>query len=219
MPPSIPDSLRALLAAGPEADAEPAWVAFLEDHSGLLLHVARSLGGDSDAAMDRYAFMLDALRRGHFLRLRGYVEDGRSQFSTWLIVVARRLCLDHYRQQYGRPQGKGREAVERHRDRRQLTDLISDELGLDALQASPSRAPDIQAERADRTERIQQALSRIDPEDRLILKLRFEAGLSVPEVARTLHLGSAFRLYRRIDRVLADLRGYLETLGIDDAAD
>ena len=142
MPPSIPETLRALLAAGADAEAEPAWAAFLRDHSGLLLHVARSLGGDDDAAMDRYAFMLDALRRDRFLRLRAYIADGRSQFSTWLIVVARRLCLDHHRQRYGRRQGTGREAVERHRDRRQLTDLIGDELGLEELRASASRSPE-----------------------------------------------------------------------------
>ena len=95
-----------LARGGSDADAEPAWAAFLSKHSGLLLHVARSLGGDDDAAMDRYAFMLDALRRDGCLRLRGYVADGRSQFSTWLIVVARRLCLDEYRHRYGRPQGR-----------------------------------------------------------------------------------------------------------------
>ena len=54
----------------------------------------------------------------------------------------------------------------------------------------------------DRTERVQHALARLEAEDRLILRLRFEEGLSVPEVARVLHLGSPFRLYRRIDRIL-----------------
>jgi len=219
MPPHTPDTLRALLAAGTEADVEPAWEAFVRDHSSLLLYVARSLGGDDDAAMDRYAFMLDALRRDRFLRLRGYLADGRSRFSTWLIVVARRLCLDHYRQRYGRAQSTGRVATERHRERRQLTDLIGDELDLEELQTSTSGSPDTQLELADRTERLDQALSHLDPEDRLILRLRFEEGLSVPEVARTLHSGSPFQLYRRIDRVLAALRRHLESLGIEDAAD
>jgi RNA polymerase sigma factor (sigma-70 family) len=219
MPPSIPDTLRALLAADSDGEAEPAWAAFLIEHSGLLLHVARSIGGDDDASMDRYAFMLDALRRDRFLRLRGYTADGRSQFSTWLIVVARRLCLDHYRQRYGRPQGKGREAVERHRERRQLADLLGDELGFEELRASPALAPDAELAGRERTERLQQALARLGPEDRVILRLRFEEGLSVPEVARVLHTGSPFRLYRRIDRILAVLRGQLAAMGIEGARD
>lgn len=219
MPPSIPDTLRALLAARGDADAEPAWEAFLSEYSGLLLHVARSMDGDRDSAMDRYAFMLDALRRDGCQRLRGFEPDGRSLFSTWLIVVARRLCLDHYRHRYGRAQGTGRVALERHQGRRQLADLIGHELDVDRLQASSSTSPDAPLEQADRSERIQAALARIDPEDRLLLRLRFEEGLSVPEVARVLHAGSPFRLYRRIERVLVLMRGHLEALGIGGTAD
>jgi DNA-directed RNA polymerase specialized sigma24 family protein len=44
--------------------------------------------------MDGYAYVLEALRSDDYRRLRAYAADGRSKFSTWLVVVARRLCLD-----------------------------------------------------------------------------------------------------------------------------
>ena len=99
----LPSELRQLLNAPDDAERDNAWSRFLESYSPLLLHLARSLGGDYDAAMDRYTFMLARLRRDDFRKLRGYSADGRAKFSTWLTVVARRLCLDHYRERCGRP--------------------------------------------------------------------------------------------------------------------
>jgi hypothetical protein len=52
----------------------------------------------------RYAYILEKLQDEDFRRLRGYVADGRAEFSTWLAVVTRRLCEDFRRQRYGRPQ-------------------------------------------------------------------------------------------------------------------
>ena len=44
--------------------------------------------------MDHYAFMLDRLQEDGFHRLRAFAGDGRGQFTTWLVVVARRLCVE-----------------------------------------------------------------------------------------------------------------------------
>ena len=217
MPLGSPDPMPRLLAASNADERALAWTDFVEVHSGALLYVARSMGGDIDRVMDRYAYMLEALQRDDCQRLRAFLEDGRGTFTTWLIVVARRLCLDHHRHRYGRPQSEGPAALDRHRERRQLTDLVGDELGLARLESPGGTAPDIGVERSDRTNRIQCALAQLDPEDRLILRLRFEDGRSVPDIARLLKLGSPFRLYRRIDRTLNDLRRYLKTLGINDA--
>ena len=137
MPPTVPDSLRALLDARTAADAEHAWTAFLESHSELLLRVARSFGGDQDGCMDRYTFVLERLRRDDFQRLRSFDSVVRADFAVWLVVVARRLCLDLHRQRYGRPQSDTTDARERHLERRNLTDLMSNELDLEAL-ASPA---------------------------------------------------------------------------------
>jgi RNA polymerase sigma factor (sigma-70 family) len=214
---AIPETLRSLLEADEGAGADAAWEAFLRDHSDLLLRIARSLGGDEDAAMDRYAFVLDSLRRDRFQRLRAYADDGRNSFGTWLVVVTRRLCLDHHRKRYGRSQSDSAGAVARHRGRRQLTDLVGVELGLDQLEAGDGRSPDTAAVQQDQSERLARCLSALDVEDRLILRLRYEEGLSVPSIAQLLHEESPFKLYRRVERILAGLRARLEELGIRDA--
>src|SRR6185503_13736524 len=102
MPDALPAALGSLLDAKDDAAREARWTDFIGTYSRLILHVTRSGGGLHDAAMDRYAFVLEQLRHDDFRRLRAYVADGRSEFSTWLVVVAQRLCRDHQRHRYGR---------------------------------------------------------------------------------------------------------------------
>lgn len=218
MPLTPPLSLVALTSAATESERERAWKSFLSDYHPLLLHVCRSLGGDHDAAMDRYALVLEALRRDDFRRLRTYLSDGRGSFHTWLAVVTGRICLDEYRQRYGRLQGESTEAIERHQRRRTLADLAGSELDLELLAAPPDEAPDLALVRSERRAALESALARLDPGDRLLLRLRFEDGLSVPEIARFLGEDSPFRLYRRIEKILAGVRKTLETGGVRDAA-
>lgn len=217
MAPSPPRSLLALTTAATDAERERAWAGLLGDYSSLLLHVARSLGGDHDAAMDRYAFILDALRRDDYRRLRSYVADSQASFHSWLAVVAGRICLDEYRHRYGRLQGDGRAASERHAQRRSLADLAANDLGLEALPTPADDAPDRTVERAERSAAIDRALAGLDPSDRLLLRLRFEEDLSVPEIARLLGKGSPFKLYRRLEKVLGSVRTALEAGGVRDA--
>ena len=73
----------------------------LESRDQLPAGVA-GFGPGYDDALDPYAYMLDALRRDGCRRLRGFCANGRGRFSTWLVVVARRLCLDHHRLPVGR---------------------------------------------------------------------------------------------------------------------
>ncbi len=209
--------LESLLAAPDEGARTRAWEAFLRAHSGVLLHAARALGGGQDAVMDRYAFVLDALRRDDCRRLRAYVADGHGKFTTWLLVVARRLCLDHHRHRYGRLQGESPASRDQRQERRNLIDLLGHELDVDALEAPEGAAPDAALQRAELFSALAAALDALDPSDRLLLRLRFADDLSVPEIARVLRAGSPFRLYRRIDKALATLRQSLLRAGVDDA--
>jgi len=104
--------LSTLLDAANPAAREAAWTRFVETHNRLLLHVARSVDRDHDAAMDAYAHVLEQFRGDDFRRLRAYASDGRSKFTTWLVVVTRRVCLDHVRQRYGRAQDNSARAEE-----------------------------------------------------------------------------------------------------------
>jgi RNA polymerase sigma factor (sigma-70 family) len=218
MPPALPTALEFLLARRDDTSREQAWADFLAGCSDLLLRVARIMGGDEDAVMDRYAFILDALSRDDYRRLRAYVNDGKSSFETWLAVVARRLCMDEYRGRYGRAQADNEGAAERRSARRNLTDLVGNELGLDELPAYRDAVPDTALEEREWRATIDAALARLDTEDRVILRLRFEDDVSVPEIARLLRLGSPFALYRRLKRILTTLRKALEAGGISDAS-
>lgn len=66
--------------------------------------------------------------------------------------------------------------------------------------------------------RAQQALERVTAQlahqDRVILRMRFEDGFSVADIARALHLDQK-SLYRRLDGLMGRLRRDLEALGID----
>ena len=137
--PSTTASLDSLLTAVNEDARERAWNEFLGEYTDVLLHAARTMGGDQDAVMDRYSFVLDALRRDDFRRLKGYVARPRGKFSTWLIVVARRLCLDEHRHRHGRLQGESAESLDQRRERRNLADLVGNELELQALESPTAR--------------------------------------------------------------------------------
>jgi RNA polymerase sigma factor (sigma-70 family) len=211
-------ALELLFAPTNDGAREQAWADFLAGCSDVLLRVARIMGGDEDAVMDRYAFIVDALSRDDYRRLRAYVNDGKSSFETWLAVVARRPCMDEYRGRYGRSQSDSEETTERRVSRRNLTDLVGGELGLDELLARADAAPDAELERRELRSTLDAALARLDTEDRVILRLRFEDDVSVPEIARLLNLGSPFSLYRRLNRILASVRRTLEAAGINDAS-
>ena len=201
-----------LLGASDAAAREVAWAAFLKVHNRLLLYVARTVASDYDSAMDAYAHVLEQLRASDCRRLRAYAADGRSKFTTWLVVVARRLCLDHFRQRYGRPRaatGQG----ERHR----LVDLISSDVDLNQLPDAKATNPGVELELAERLGALERALGTLDPRDRLLLKLRFQDALSAREIAGLLGFASPFHVYRRLNTLFASLRAELGRRGIKEA--
>ncbi|OLC45159.1 MAG: hypothetical protein AUH68_04945 [Gemmatimonadetes bacterium 13_1_40CM_4_69_5] len=119
--------LSRLFEASDARARDSAWADFVAAHSRLLLHVARSLTTDHDAAMDGYAHVLERLREHDCRRLRGYAPDGRTKFTTWLVVVARRLCLDFHRHRYGRSDDPAPDAAAARAARRRLVNLVAGE--------------------------------------------------------------------------------------------
>jgi RNA polymerase sigma factor (sigma-70 family) len=212
----LPQSIETLLLAPARGDVERAWADVLSDFSGLILHVARSTPGDHDAVMDRYLFVLEALRRDDFRRLRQYSVDGRGSFTTWLVAVARRLCIDCHRQRYGRTNAQAPSAEQL--ERRELADLLTDSEALDTL-AFPGMTPDLEICAAETRYALDGALSRLDVSDRLLLRLRYEDELPVLEIAGLMGESSPFPVYRRIEKVLAFLRRELGLAGLTGAAE
>ena len=214
----MPPPLAELLSAGDEAAATSAWNAFLETYSRLLLHTARTTAKDREAAMDGYAYVLEKLRENDFRRLRAYAAGGRAKFTTWLVVVTKRLVLDHRRSRYGRDRGAESEESKGRLDaRRRLADLISESADVDEIGDVATGDPGRALRTDERRRALAEALGELEPQDQLLLNLRFVDGLPGREIAEIMGLPSPFHAYRRLKSVLASLRGGLESRGIDDA--
>jgi len=215
MPVDSPELDRLLRSASTEE--EQAWQSFLAAYSRLLLHVARSVYSDRDEMMDAYAFILDRLQARNFARLRAFTADGRSKFSTWLVVVARRLCLDFWRERYGRSRAVASDSSRQdQRFRQRLTALTGEDVELAGIPASVTSADD-QLAALELQHALAAAVDALPPADRLLLKLRFEDDLSAQQIARVLRLPSPFHVYRRLDAVTKLIRRMLEARGVENA--
>lgn len=99
--------------------------------------------------------------------------------------------------------------------------LVSDDLAAENV-AVDANVEDRVAER-DRerdARRVAQAIDRVlatmAAEDRLILQSRFRGAMKVPDIARSLHIEQK-RLYKRLDKLYAELKRGLEDAGIGSA--
>jgi RNA polymerase sigma factor (sigma-70 family) len=214
----VPYDLIHLLDQLEPSARDEAWAAFVQANSKLILYVARSLGGDHDAVMDRYASVLEQLRRDDFHRLRAYGADGRGKFTTWLVVVTRRLCLDHQREKYGRARNDDQAREAGHRMRSRLVDLVADGVEITELVDTSTVGPEERLRALQLDDALKSAVATLDPEDRLLLKLRFGDELSAPQIARIMFCRSQFDVYRQLRRVLDTLRKELVRHGVGDPA-
>jgi RNA polymerase sigma factor (sigma-70 family) len=214
---SVPDEVQRLLGAAPGSEADQAWSGFLAAYSGLLLRAATLHGADYDAVLDRYAYMLDELRRDDCRRIRRFVADGRAGFSSWLTVVARRLCLDHHRSRYGRRRrAAGFESAMMacgFAARRRLADLGSAVEDLDTVEDTGARGMDDALDDQHRRELLARAVALLSPADQILLRLRFEQGLSAREIAPVVGLRTPFHVYRRLQSVCGSLRAGMALAG------
>jgi RNA polymerase sigma factor (sigma-70 family) len=212
----LPSVVSALLAAREPEAQERAWAEFLETYSGLLLETAYYLGRSYDGAMDRYAFIVERLRRDDFRRLRQFQATGASRFSTWLAVVARRLCLDRARQQYGRRRAPQAEAVESARAvRRRLVDLVAERIDVTCLADESQVAADAALATAERRRTLARVAQGVDARSTLLLKLRFERDLPAREIAHLMGFPSQFHVYRELKSLLDRIRRALLDAGVD----
>lgn len=200
---SLPSQLQVLLEAVEASQQNRAWTAFLDSYSRLILYVARQIPRDHDAVMDRYAFVLERLREQNFRRLRSFAADGRGKFTTWLVVVVRRLCLDHDRLRHGR--APSRENPSSGVPRR-LFEVIS--LDPELLARFPDQRPpaDEVLDRHQLLEHLDAAVASLSASDQLLLVFRYQDGRSAREIATLLSLATPFHVYRRLNRVHAALR-------------
>lgn len=101
---------------------------------------------------------------------------------------------------------------------------VSDEVLPESI-ASEGKADDrIEARDRERIARhivatLVELFQAFDPQDQLILEMRFWDGRKVPDIARTVHIDQK-KLYKRLDRLYLELRRGLEKAGVskDDLA-
>jgi RNA polymerase sigma factor (sigma-70 family) len=214
----LPPELSALLRAQDDASRDRAWERFLDKYSRLLLHTVRSRSGSYDEAMERYVFVLERLRVEEFERLRRYTPEVAARFTTWLVVVTGRLCIDHFRKRYGcsSQASVAEDEALRHRleARRRLADLVSEKLDVSSLGDPAQDGPEIELRQVQLEEALVAAIESLEPQDRLLVKLRFYKGLTAKEVAASMGLPSQFHVYRRLKRVTRELRERLSERGI-----
>lgn len=217
---ALPPEVRAVLEPVDPSAREAGWDAFVARYSRLFVYMARRVMPDRDGAMDAYTYVLEQLRRDEFRALRAYVTDPRSRFSTWVAVVARRTCVDFYRQQYGRPRGEGnaRHVHAARTARHNLLHLTGWTTELSQLAASRAASPDRQVRSAELYQALDSARATLSAEDRLLLQLRFDEDLSAAAIAPILGMRSPFHVYRRIKSVCDELRRRLNARGIEGSA-
>lgn len=214
------DALKSLLETSDLDEREVAWEKFVAGYSRLILHVAHRACGDKDGAMDGYALVLEQLRADDFKRLRSFVADGRSEFSTWLLVVAQRICLDERRRKYGRVHNSttlDTESREHVKVRARLANLIGADIDMLELADGNGQTPEREIRVKEMHDAVENSLAKLEPRQRLLVKLRFEDDLAMPDIARTLELPSRFHAYRMLSVVLEQLKRSLATNGVSDS--
>jgi RNA polymerase sigma factor (sigma-70 family) len=170
--------------------------------------------------MNRYAYILEKCRESDFHRLRTFNSAAGASFSTWLTVIARRLCLDYERTRYGRHSAGATADVNSNRVvRRTLVDSIALELDIDLIEAPATDSQETAVVRAERTATLREAVSGLTSRERLLLALRFEDDLTAGRIATMLGLPTPFHVYRQLNAVLARLRAALISRGIDGPGD
>jgi RNA polymerase sigma factor (sigma-70 family) len=214
--PAAPPELQDLLQASGAADKDEAWSRFVARFSPLLLHTARTVSREHDRAMDAYTHLLEQLRQDDNRRLKQYLEDAGAQFTTWLVIVARRLCIDFLRQRYGRAPPTPSKMAD-HAMRRRLEDLVAVEIGEMMGLTEPAAGPDETLRRRDLDFALRTCLAQLTPAHRLLLALRFEDDLPVREIAKLLSYPTPFHVYRTLNTLLAELRRSLATRGVAEA--
>ena len=217
---SLPPELARLFAASDDVSRERAWTAFVGTFSRLILHAARSATSNYDEGMEAYTAALESLRAEDFRKLRNYSIDPRSRFSTWLVVVVRRISIDKQRERYGKISAEEKESgivSDERAARARLARLAAANIDLDALPDSHGARPDETLQNDELLESLEAAVAELDERDRLLITLRFVDDLPARRIAELQGWKDQMSVYRRINQVTAHLRSKLRERGVDSS--
>lgn len=182
-----------LVAACLDGDQE-AWDAIVRRYRQRVFNVAYTFVGRHEEAED--------LTQEIFLKVFRALGtfDRRANFRTWLVSVARNLCIDHYR---------------RVRKERETFDRGVDVAELALAAAGPD--PMARLQRVDRRELLRQAMREVPPVLREAVLLRDMQELAYDEIARRLALPVG-TVKSRISRGRRELARQIGRLRAEQAA-
>jgi RNA polymerase sigma-70 factor (ECF subfamily) len=139
--------------------------------------------------------------------LRAYINLARFRFEcsfyTWIYRIVTNLCLDHLRRRKSRREEQS-VVVDSSGGEMDLLSNISDERSM----ANPER----ELERKMLGERIQEALGRLTPRERMVFELKHYQGLRLRTIGEMLNTteetakNTLFRATRKLRTTLATLR-------------
>ena len=150
-----------LIRRAQEGD-RPAFDALVRLYDKNVLHLALQVVGSPDEARDLY--------QETFLKVYRSIRHFRSEskFSTWLYRVVMNVCLDYLRRQ---------------KTRKEVLVPQPEDGQSEFLQTVPDERPTLDPERARHSKeishRIQAALERLNPRERMVFELKHYQGLKL----------------------------------------
>lgn len=174
-----------------------AFDALVRQYDHAILRLALHLTGSEQDAQD--------IHQEAFLKAYRYLPNFRFEcsFYTWIYRIATNLCLDHLR---------------RRKSRREEQSIVFDSSGeemdlLNNLSDNRSMAnPERELERKALGERIQQALEKLTPRERMVFELKHYQGLRLRTIGEMLNTteetakNTLFRATKKLRASLATLR-------------
>ncbi|HWM94572.1 MAG TPA: RNA polymerase sigma factor [Thermoanaerobaculia bacterium] len=184
----LPDPERAALAALDRGNAEEALSVLMRAYGTIVYRYCRQMVGNDDLAEEIHQMTFIQAFEG----LRKFAR--RSSLRTWLFGIARHRCLDL--------------AKMSHRRKRRFGPL-------DDAPEPPEPGTSVEERLAERSRSraLEACLHTLSPRVRAAVLLRFQQGLSYPEIAR-LTEEKAPALQVRVARALPLLRRCLEEKGM-----
>jgi len=178
-----------------QAGSRTAFDALVRQYDGAVLRLAMHLTGSEQDAQD--------IQQEAFLKAYRYLGNFRFEcsFYTWIYRIVTNLCLDQLRRR-----------KTRREDQAVLVDHSGDEIDLLAS-VSDNRSfsnPDRELDRKVLGERIQAALGKLTPRERMVFELKHYQGLrlrTIGEMLNTTEETAKNTLFRATKKLRAQLAG------------
>ena len=152
-----------------------------------------------------YVYVLDKLMEKNYARINAF--QGRSTFKTYLVSITTRLTIDFYNHRYGKTSKKSNpEQPAPKKNRLKIVSITDQENLSDERRLEETVIDSEDKEVKKRLEGIVKShRSELSPEDRLLLKMKYEDNFKVSEIAEILNLDQK-KTYRKINTILSDFK-------------